>query len=199
MCNLYRMRSGPGDILALTRAMANQTGNLEPRDLYPDLRIRCKTGADVYSGVCKGAQFMQSSLGFSGRSGRASYGLLTLAFAAIVVGLAAGQGGLPFTSLASEPWTVLARSLDDLVRIPVFFLDMLVSLVIGGAMLWVWAAMTVRRLRDIGQSPWWAVLVLLSGIVVPSMIALSLVPSTNREEARQARVGLGNRAAAGAE
>lgn len=36
MCNLYRMRSGPGDILALTRAMANQAGNLEPRDLYPD-------------------------------------------------------------------------------------------------------------------------------------------------------------------
>ena len=140
---------------------------------------------------------MQSSLGFSGRSGRASYGLLTLAFAAIVVGLAAGQGGLPFTSLASEPWRVLARSLDDLVRIPVVFLDMLVSLVIGGAMLWVWAAMTVRRLRDIGQSPWWAVLVLLSGIVVPSMIALSLVPSTNRREARQTRVGLGNRAAAG--
>ena len=36
MCNLYRMRSGPGDILALTRALANQAGNLEPRDLYPD-------------------------------------------------------------------------------------------------------------------------------------------------------------------
>ena len=36
MCNLYRVRSGPGDILALTRAMANQAGNLEPRDIYPD-------------------------------------------------------------------------------------------------------------------------------------------------------------------
>jgi len=33
MCNLYRMRSGPGDILALTRAMFSQPGNLEPRDL----------------------------------------------------------------------------------------------------------------------------------------------------------------------
>jgi putative SOS response-associated peptidase YedK len=36
MCNLYRVRSGPGDILVLTRAMANQAGNLEPRDIYPD-------------------------------------------------------------------------------------------------------------------------------------------------------------------
>ena len=36
MCNLYRMRSGPGDILAATRAMASQVGNLEPRDTYPD-------------------------------------------------------------------------------------------------------------------------------------------------------------------
>ena len=140
---------------------------------------------------------MQGSLGFSGRSGRASYGLLTLAFAAIVVGLAAGQGGSPFISLVSEPWMVLGRSLDDLVRVPVFVLDMLVSLVIAGAMLWVLAAMTARRLRDIGQSPWWAVLVLLSGIVVPSMIALSLVPSTNRGEAKAARVGLAARATTG--
>ncbi len=36
MCNLYRMRSGPGDILAATRAMVSQVGNLEPRDIYPD-------------------------------------------------------------------------------------------------------------------------------------------------------------------
>jgi len=36
MCNLYRMRSGPSDILALTRAMENQAGNVEPRDTYPD-------------------------------------------------------------------------------------------------------------------------------------------------------------------
>jgi putative SOS response-associated peptidase YedK len=36
MCNLYRMRSGPGDILAATRAMTSQVGNLEPRDIYPD-------------------------------------------------------------------------------------------------------------------------------------------------------------------
>jgi len=36
MCNLYRMRSGPGDILALARAMSSQVGNLEPRDIYPD-------------------------------------------------------------------------------------------------------------------------------------------------------------------
>ena len=36
MCNLYRMRSGPGDILAMTRAMLSDVGNLEPRDIYPD-------------------------------------------------------------------------------------------------------------------------------------------------------------------
>lgn len=47
MCNLYRIRSGPGDILALTRAMTNQTGNLEPRDIYPDYPAPIvRTGAD---------------------------------------------------------------------------------------------------------------------------------------------------------
>jgi len=36
MCNLYRMRSGPGDILSATRAMSSDVGNLDPRDIYPD-------------------------------------------------------------------------------------------------------------------------------------------------------------------
>ncbi len=36
MCNLYRAKSGPGDILAMTRAMLSDVGNLEPRDIYPD-------------------------------------------------------------------------------------------------------------------------------------------------------------------
>ncbi|WP_421729146.1 SOS response-associated peptidase [Brevundimonas sp.] len=36
MCNLYRQNSGPGDILAMTRALTNNAGNLEPRDIYPD-------------------------------------------------------------------------------------------------------------------------------------------------------------------
>ena len=36
MCNLYRSKSGPGDILAITRAMRSDVGNLEPRDFYPD-------------------------------------------------------------------------------------------------------------------------------------------------------------------
>ena len=36
MCNLYRSKSGPGDILAMTRAMLSDVGNLEPRDIYPD-------------------------------------------------------------------------------------------------------------------------------------------------------------------
>lgn len=36
MCNLYSMRKGPQAILDLARAMRNDAGNLEPRDLYPD-------------------------------------------------------------------------------------------------------------------------------------------------------------------
>lgn len=36
MCNLYRAKSGPGDILAMTHAMLSVVGNLEPRDIYPD-------------------------------------------------------------------------------------------------------------------------------------------------------------------
>jgi putative SOS response-associated peptidase YedK len=36
MCNLYSLRKGPAAILDLARATANQTGNLEPRDTYPD-------------------------------------------------------------------------------------------------------------------------------------------------------------------
>lgn len=140
---------------------------------------------------------MQSIIGLSGRIGRASYGLFTLFFAAVVLGLATGQGGMPFSQLLSEPWMVLARFLDDLVRVPVFFLDVIASIVVGAAILWAFVAMTVRRLRDVGQSPWWTVLVLLSGIVVPAMIALSLVPPINRREAKEAQVSLTPRAAAG--
>jgi len=36
MCNLYSLRKGPASILDLARATANQAGNLEPRDTYPD-------------------------------------------------------------------------------------------------------------------------------------------------------------------
>ena len=36
ICNLYRMRAGAGDILAASRAMSADVGNLEPRDIYPD-------------------------------------------------------------------------------------------------------------------------------------------------------------------
>lgn len=39
MCNLYSLRKGPAAILDLARAMANEAGNLEPRDLYPDYSI----------------------------------------------------------------------------------------------------------------------------------------------------------------
>jgi putative SOS response-associated peptidase YedK len=47
MCNLYRQRSGPGDILDLTRAMVNRAGNLEPKDIYPDYQAPIvRTGED---------------------------------------------------------------------------------------------------------------------------------------------------------
>jgi putative SOS response-associated peptidase YedK len=36
MCNLYRMRTGAADILAASRAMSADVGNLEPREIYPD-------------------------------------------------------------------------------------------------------------------------------------------------------------------
>ncbi|WGM45218.1 hypothetical protein KOAAANKH_00079 [Brevundimonas sp. NIBR10] len=36
MCNLYSLRKGPAAIIDLTRALSNNAGNVEPRDLYPD-------------------------------------------------------------------------------------------------------------------------------------------------------------------
>lgn len=138
---------------------------------------------------------MQNIFDLSGRSGRGAYGRFTFAFTAVVLGLAARQSDLPFTRLASEPWTLLGQALDSLVHIPVPVLDLVVSLGILGAGLGAFVAMTVRRLRDIGQSPWWTVLVMLSGIVVPAMIALSLVPSNNRAAAKERAAGLTTRAA----
>lgn len=36
MCNLYRTRSGRSELVAATRAMHADVGNLEPGDIYPD-------------------------------------------------------------------------------------------------------------------------------------------------------------------
>ncbi len=36
MCNLYRTRSGLSELVAATRAMRDNVGNLEPGDIYPD-------------------------------------------------------------------------------------------------------------------------------------------------------------------
>ncbi len=36
MCNLYRTRSGRSELVAVTRAMRDEVGNLEPGDVYPD-------------------------------------------------------------------------------------------------------------------------------------------------------------------
>ena len=36
MCNLYRTRSGRSELVAASRAMHADVGNLEPGDIYPD-------------------------------------------------------------------------------------------------------------------------------------------------------------------
>jgi len=49
MCNLYSLRKGPAAILDAARAMSNQAGNLEPRDIYPDYPapiVRTGAGGD---------------------------------------------------------------------------------------------------------------------------------------------------------
>lgn len=128
---------------------------------------------------------MHSVLGFSGRAGRGPYGILTLAFAAVVFGLAANQSSAPFTQLVTAPWTVIGRSLDRLIHIGgdrASAADTFVSLAVIVLLIWVFSVLTARRLRDIGQSPWWTALVIFSGLVVPAMIVLSLVPSASPAE-----------------
>lgn len=119
---------------------------------------------------------MPSLLRFSGRLGRKPYGLLTAAFFGLVLTLAASSGE-PVFQLLNAPWMVLGRGLDDLVRLSPGALDGLLSLAVALPLLWLFCALTVRRLRDLGQSPWWTVLVVVSGMTVPIMIVLSVWPS----------------------
>lgn len=49
MCNLYRTRSGHSELVAATRAMHADVGNLEPGDIYPDYLapiVRNRTSGD---------------------------------------------------------------------------------------------------------------------------------------------------------
>lgn len=128
---------------------------------------------------------MHSAFGFSGRVGRVAYGYLTLGFSALVFIIAAPSGA-PFTQLMSAPWEVIGRFLDDVIQIGGnrAWLDLILSLAVGLAILWAFSAMTARRLRDVGQSPWWTVLVIFSGVVVPAMIVLSMIPSAGANEQR---------------
>lgn len=123
---------------------------------------------------------MPSLLRFSGRLGRKPYGLLTAAFFGLVLTLAASSGE-PVFQLFSAPWMVLGRGLDDLVRLSPGALDGLLSLAVALPLLWLFCALTVRRLRDLGQSPWWTVLVVVSGMTAPIMIVLSVWPSTEAQ------------------
>lgn len=129
---------------------------------------------------------MHSAFGFSGRVGRVAYGYLTLGFSALVLGLAASSAA-PFTQLMSAPWEVIGRFLDDVIQIggSRAWLDLVLSLAVGLAIFWAFSVMTARRIRDIGQSPWWTVLVIFSGVVVPAMIVLSMIPSAGAPEQRR--------------
>ncbi|MDQ1154610.1 DUF805 domain-containing protein [Brevundimonas sp. SORGH_AS_0993] len=128
---------------------------------------------------------MLSLLRFSGRLGRESYGLLTAVFSGLVFILAA-PAGQPFTQLLSAPWMVLGRALDGLVHLSPGPLDVMASLAVALPLLWLFCALTVGRLRDLGQSLWWTVLVVASGVTVPIMIALSLCPSAETRSVESA-------------
>jgi uncharacterized membrane protein YhaH (DUF805 family) len=118
--------------------------------------------------------------GFSGRMASVPYGYFTVLFVAFLYVLASSESGSAVKLVLTAPWTVLGQALDRWIRIGgpgASMADTLVSVVVGGAVMWVFAMANVRRLRDIGQSPWWTVLLILSGQVVWVMIVLSLIPS----------------------
>ncbi len=117
---------------------------------------------------------------FSGRTGQGPYALMTLVFFALVL-IAAwsfqGAAFAPFTIIDGRPWQTLGEALDAIIRIPNGPLDFAVSLTVGVALLWPYMALTVRRLRDIGQSPWWSLLVAAGGLTSLAMMVLCLIPS----------------------
>jgi len=117
---------------------------------------------------------------FSGRTAQGPYALLTLMFATFVWVAAWHRdqsfAAFPMSALIDQPWQTLGAALDDVIRIPSRLLDAAVSLTVG-LLLWPYLALTVRRLRDIGQSPWWSLLILLGGVTVPVMVVLSMTPS----------------------
>lgn len=133
---------------------------------------------------------MHSAFGFSGRLGRVAYGYLTLGFSTLVFVLATPTGA-PFTQLMTDPWTVIARTMDGMIQIGgnhALIADAFVSLIVAGLGIWAFSVMTVCRLRDIGQSPWWTVLVLFSGNVVPAMVVLALIPPARTAVAKSSQL-----------
>lgn len=129
-----------------------------------------------------------NGLGLNGRMGRRAYGLFTLALIAAVYGLASIDAGETSARLINEPWTIMGRALDKWIQVggpgssvP----DTLVSLAIAASAMWAVLVINVRRLRDIGQSPAWAALLIVSGVMIPVMIFLSFVPSDLEGQATQ--------------
>ena len=127
---------------------------------------------------------MQGAFGFSGRLGRLPYAILTLGLSASVLVLA-NPSEAHFVQLFTAPWTVLGRALDGLIRLEgnrVPMADAIVFFPIFSLLTWTVSVMTIRRVRDLGQSPWWTVLIFFSGSVLPAMLVLSCLPSAKPPE-----------------
>lgn len=122
---------------------------------------------------------------FSGRLERGPYLLFTLVFSLLILGAIlchpAGRDR-PLNLLLSQPWAQLGAALDRVVILQPPLLDLLVSLALALPLLWVWLALTIRRLRALGQSPWW---VLVFGVaLLPVMWVLALARSATERGGR---------------
>ena len=131
---------------------------------------------------------------------RRQYAVYTVLFSTLVLGSAGLQDG-PVSQLFSSPWTTLGMAMDDTMdNLPWFAGGKLRALNSGlslaGAALFFSAffVLTAGRLRDVGQSPWWALGLAISGITIPAMILFSLLPSNrprlNRRTVSEGSVGV---------
>lgn len=134
---------------------------------------------------------MAMDFGFAGRLSRGPYAAFTLLLSAAVVWQARIQGSPGVQSL-DTPWTVLGRALDELVKLGLGragFMDLAVSVGLIMIFGWIFSVLTARRLRDLGQSPWWAPVVLVSGFSLPIMVVLSVVGSVRPRADNRLRSG----------
>lgn len=119
---------------------------------------------------------------FRGVVGRLPYAALTFLFFGVTVAVAIAHGDGGATELMKSPWLALAQRMDEVVRMKPWAVDLIVSLALAIPLSWIVLAMTARRLRDLGQSPWWSLLVLTGAVSAPVMLVLSLVPARIPDE-----------------